>query len=214
MAPIFLKVTTCRDDFGIDQPCILLPLHLAEVGGFPVAQEGFKQGVLLGAANVHLDVAATGCPASMVGGSAWCCGARIRVRSHRKRMAARGWRGEVAVNDLTILDDPEVVVSEPSGLHLSSRNGNDSRVAVCSAGTGSGGVVAEVAARNVDRHLTPQLVVILEGPAELESFCVPEEPGGVVIFLALDRGHAGDNLEAATLGAKGAAGGRGHRDPG
>jgi hypothetical protein len=119
----------------------------------------------------------------------------------------------VAVHQPTILDDPEIVIPEPAGLRSPPRDRHGPRETMGLAAALPGGVVPEVPAWDVDGYLAPELVVVLEGTTEVESLGVPKEPGGVVVFLALDGSHSGDDLQAATLGAEGTAGGRGHRDP-
>lgn len=88
MASILLKVTARRNDLGVEQAGILFAFDLAEVWGLAVPQQRFEQGVVLGAADIYLDVAAACCPAGMISGATGCRGARIRVGGHREWVAA------------------------------------------------------------------------------------------------------------------------------
>jgi hypothetical protein len=79
---IVLKVGAGRNYFGVEEPGVLLALHLAKVGRLPVPEQRFEQGVFFLAADVDLDVAAAGRPAGMVGGATVGGGTRIGVRGY------------------------------------------------------------------------------------------------------------------------------------
>ena len=88
MPSVLLKVTARRDDFGVEQAGVLFAFDFAEVWALAVPQQRFEQGVILGAADIHLDVAAAGCATRVVGGATGCRGARIRVGGDREWVAA------------------------------------------------------------------------------------------------------------------------------
>ncbi len=62
----------------------------------------------------------------------------------------------------------------------------------------------------MNRHLAPEFIVVLEGSSEVQTLGMTEEPGGVVVFLSLERGNTGHHLETSALSAQRAAGGWGH----
>ena len=57
----------------------------------------------------------------------------------------------------------------------------------------------------MDARVAPELTVALEQRAELHAFGVAEEPGGIMILLAVDGGHANCDVKSAAMPPKTAA---------
>lgn len=67
------------------------------------------------------------------------------------------------------------------------------------------GAGREMPARYVDAGVAPELAVALEHRSKIDPLGVPEEPGGVVVLVALDRGDADGDIEGTAMPPKSAA---------
>lgn len=211
---VLLKISAGGDDLGIDQVGVFFAFHLAQIWRFPVPEQRFEQGVVFLAADVDLDVAATGRPPGMVGGATVGGGTGVGVGSERQRPSHGSGVGQAQVHLAPPLHHPEMIAAESPRLALAARSTDCPAEAMGLAADRAraiGGV--QVPTGDVDPDLAPELVVRDKGAAEVDPLGMAHQPGRIVVFRPLHGTDPNGEGEGAALGANCGAWGSCHGDP-
>jgi hypothetical protein len=202
---ILREVPAGRDYFDHDL-LVIHTLGLAQIGGLAMANEGLEQRLLRAAADVELNITATGGAPLVVRRFAPCGGAGVCIRRDGQRASCRGRGREVPAQEPPAFDDGEPVGAEAAscgGVRRQARAALESvGRAAARASVVTGG---EEATGYVDARVAPEFALALEHGPELNALGMSEEPGRIVILFAVDGGDANRDVERAAMPPKTAA---------
>jgi hypothetical protein len=203
MEPVLQKVVACREDFDVEDRLVLVfTFHFAQVWGLAVLQQLLEEPLPVGAPDFGLEVSAAGCLLAVVRRATWRRGARVGIRDHRMKgeRTLGGWCGcQVPLHHLALVHQLKQVATHAPRL-LRTNGGRDrSTEAVRLAPGGAVGAVLQVATRDMNPRIRPELIVLDSQRTKIDPLRMSEEPCAVVVFLSLEDCNAKLHIESAAL---------------
>lgn len=207
VAQLVLGEESARRDDLDDELVVVGSLGLAEIRRFSGSNQRLQHWLARTAADIELDIAAARGAEPVIRRAAPSRGAGIGSnRSQRERPPWHRRCRQAAADEAPFLHDRELVAAEaPRGgcapPRPQQRREAVRRAAACLAiVTGS-----EKAARDVDGGFAPELAIAFEQGTERQPFGMTEEPGGVVVLVAVGGGHPDGDIESVATPPEAAA---------
>lgn len=203
MQAVLQKVVTGRQDLDIEDWLVfVLTFHFAQVRRLAVNQQVFEEILPICAPDLDLQVPTAGRSPPIVRSAAGCGCAGVGVRNHRMHRQGtpgRWGRGQVPTHQSAPIDHLEVIAPELSRLRATRRYRYCSLKAVRLAPRRAVGALLKVTTRDMDARIGPELIALDMQWPKLDALGVAQEPGTVMVLLALEHRDAKLDVEGAAL---------------